>query len=83
LRNVTGILDFSMNEYRIQPVQGAEHILSNLRPEQPADVGGDIQVASFNVMNYFTTLGSRGADTTEEFNRQRDKVIACFNGDRR
>jgi hypothetical protein len=78
LRNVTGILDFSMSEYRIQPVQGAEHIPSNLRPEQPADVGGDIQVASFNVMNYFTTLGSRGADTTEEFNRQRDKVIAAL-----
>ena len=48
------------------------------RPEQPADVGGDIQVASFNVMNYFTTLGSRGADTIEEFNRQRDKVIAAL-----
>ncbi|PKO04788.1 MAG: hypothetical protein CVU41_15630 [Chloroflexi bacterium HGW-Chloroflexi-3] len=78
LRNVTGILDFSMNEYRIQPVQGAGHIQSNLRLEQPDDVGGDIKVVSFNVMNYFTTLGSRGADSIEEFNRQRDKIFAAL-----
>ncbi|WP_454299470.1 ExeM/NucH family extracellular endonuclease [Salana multivorans] len=28
------------------------------RPAAPAEVGGDITVASFNVLNYFTTLGA-------------------------
>ena len=35
-------------------------------------------MASFNVLNYFTTLGSRGADTAEEFTRQRTKIIAAL-----
>ena len=35
-------------------------------------MGGDLTVAAFNVLNYFTTLTSenpdaRGADTAEEF----------------
>ncbi|MBA8815413.1 5'-nucleotidase [Microbacterium halimionae] len=29
----------------------------NTRTASPADVGGDIQIASFNVLNYFTTTG--------------------------
>ena len=27
------------------------------RPASPADVGGDLKIATFNVLNYFTTLG--------------------------
>ena len=27
------------------------------RPETPVDVGGDLELATFNVLNYFTTLG--------------------------
>ena len=30
----------------------------NDRTDRPADVGGDLKVASFNVLNYFTTLGA-------------------------
>lgn len=78
LIDVTGVLDFSMGEYRIQPVQGAEWINSNPRPPHPAEVGGDIKIASFNVLNYFTTLGSRGADIPEEFTRQRTKIITAL-----
>src|SRR5690606_39325076 len=39
---------------------------------------GDLQVAAFNVLNYFTTLGSRGADTPEEFQRQQAKIVAAL-----
>jgi predicted extracellular nuclease len=28
------------------------------RPAQPTDVGGDLELATFNVLNYFTTLGA-------------------------
>ena len=38
---------------------------ANPRPAEPDPVGGNVRVASFNVLNYFTTLaadGARGAD---------------------
>ena len=54
-------------------------------------MGGRVRVASFNVLNYFTTLdtgaeicgpsgdiGCRGANTAEEFARQRAKVITAI-----
>ena len=89
--NVTGVLDYSFGLYRIQPTQGANFISANPRPAQPDEVGGNIKVASFNVLNYFTTIDEgtdicgpaqdqecRGADTYEEFIRQRDKIIAAL-----
>ena len=39
-----------------------------------------IVVASMNVLNYFTTLGSRGADTALEFERQQAKIVAAIDG---
>lgn len=54
--NVTGVMDYSFGLYRIQPTQGADYTNANPRPAQPDDVGGNIKVASFNVLNYFTTL---------------------------
>ena len=78
VQNVTGVIDYRFDLYRIQPTGGAVYTPTNLRSAQPADVGGNIKVASFNVLNYFTTLGSRGADTPEEFERQRTKIIAAL-----
>ncbi|MDO9086289.1 MAG: ExeM/NucH family extracellular endonuclease [Anaerolineaceae bacterium] len=89
--NITGLMDYGFNEYRIQPIQGADYTVNNPRPMEPNDVGGDIKVASFNVLNYFSTIDTgasicgplqnlecRGADTPEEFARQRDKIIAAL-----
>ncbi len=58
------------------------------RQDMPDDVGGDIQVASANVLNFFTTLddnsggGSgpgnldpRGATTAEDLERQTDAIV--------
>jgi len=78
LRNVTGVLGYDFNLYRIQPTGGADYIPGNPRSAQPDDVGGNLKVASFNVLNYFTTLNSRGANTPEEFDRQRAKIIAAL-----
>lgn len=91
--NVTGILDYSYNLYRIQPTQGADYSPVNPRPETP-DLdyqSGDLKVASFNVLNYFTTIDDggdncgpsedmecRGADTTLEFDRQKAKIVAAM-----
>jgi predicted extracellular nuclease len=77
--NVTGALDYSFNLWRIQPTTGADYTPTNPRPEVP-DVGGDIQVASFNVLNYFTTFApaGRGADNEAELLRQEAKIVAAI-----
>jgi predicted extracellular nuclease len=80
---VTGVVDFAFSRYRIQPTADAEYTAVNERPAEPEDVGGNVQVASFNVLNYFTTLReddeeARGADTPEEFERQRAKIISAI-----
>ena len=44
-----------------RPVQGLTNspvTFENTRTDAPRDVGGDLTVASFNVLNYFTTLGA-------------------------
>ncbi|SDD10746.1 ExeM/NucH family extracellular endonuclease [Auraticoccus monumenti] len=75
--DATGVLDWRFDEWRIQPTEGAEVTSTNPRPEVP-EVGGTTTVASFNVLNYFTTLGERGADTPEEFERQEAKIVAAL-----
>ncbi len=91
LTNVTGVVDHSFGLYRVQPTEGADYTAVNLRPAAPDDVGGTLTVASFNVLNYFTTLTSagnvcgpledqecRGADTVEELERQQAKIVAAL-----
>ena len=90
--NVTGVLDYGFGLYRIQPTVGADYASVNPRTAVPDDVGGNLKVASFNVLNYFTTLDDgvndicgplgnqecRGADTEEEFDRQKAKIISAL-----
>jgi predicted extracellular nuclease len=89
--NVTGVVDYRYSLYRIQPVQGADYASANPRTAAPQEVGGNLKVASFNVLNYFTTIDTgedicgpsgdmecRGADTDDEFLRQRNKIIAAL-----
>lgn len=78
LENVTGVLDYSFGDYKLQLTSGAEYIPANPRTDAPDEVGGNLKVASFNVLNYFTTLNERGADTPAEFERQRAKIIAAL-----
>ncbi|MDF0512461.1 ExeM/NucH family extracellular endonuclease [Agromyces sp. H3Y2-19a] len=66
-------------------VDAAGKVIGNPRPTTAPAVGGDITVASFNVLNYFTTLTSenseaRGADTAEEFAVQKAKIVKAING---
>lgn len=90
--NVTGIMDYAFGLYRIQPTEGADYTSVNPRTAEPDDVGGSLKVASFNVLNYFTTLDDgvndicgpagdqecRGADDANELSRQRAKIIAAM-----
>ncbi len=82
---ITGVLSFGFGQYRLQPTAPIAFARTNPRPLAPDNVGGDVQVASFNTLNYFTTLADtnpngRGADTTEEFARQQAKEVAAITG---
>ena len=87
LQDVTGVMGDNFG-YRIQPTRGATHVVDNPRPTTPDPIEGTLRVASFNVLNFFTTiddgsdncgptgnLNCRGADTTEEYERQLAKLI--------
>ncbi|WP_217358699.1 ExeM/NucH family extracellular endonuclease [Thalassococcus sp. S3] len=91
----TGVMTFGFGEYRML-VEGTldidESTNSEARPDTPDPVGGDIQIASINVLNYFTTLrgdpdGSgpngldpRGAGTQADLDRQTDKLVDAILG---
>lgn len=78
-----GVINYAFNEYRIQPSAEPLFIPENPRTNAPVLPGeGSLKVASFNVLNYFNGDGlgggfptPRGADTPEEFERQRAKII--------
>lgn len=91
VNDLTGVLSFGFGEYRIQPTTPVDFQATNPRPATPEDVGGNLKVASFNVLNFFTTLdqsgnpGSgpsalapRGADNQEEFDRQLEKLVTTL-----
>ncbi|MCA1963996.1 MAG: ExeM/NucH family extracellular endonuclease, partial [Prosthecobacter sp.] len=81
--DLTGILAYNFNAWRIQPTDPIPWVDANPRPAQPPDVGGRLRVASMNVLNYFTTFGGsndRGASSAEEFARQKAKIIAALAG---
>ncbi|MDR6118752.1 5'-nucleotidase [Aeromicrobium sp. SORGH_AS981] len=57
------VLDYRFSKWRLQPTQqltagGDEPItIGSTRQAAPKDVGGDVKIASFNVLNYFTLTG--------------------------
>ena len=96
LQDVTGVIDFAFGLYRIQPVHlddplpSVTYVNANPRPSSPDPIEGEVRVASFNVLNFFTHLDDgvsdfcgptgdlecRGADTQEELDRQLAKLVA-------
>ncbi|OYW63767.1 MAG: hypothetical protein B7Z32_11880 [Hydrogenophilales bacterium 12-64-13] len=100
LPGLTGVIDYGLAtndsmglaDYRIHPAEPVVFERVNARPATPPAVGGNVRVASFNVLNYFTTLDQsgaacfpggtrsdcRGADSATEFIRQQDKIVAAL-----
>lgn len=84
LPSLTGVLEFRFGVYRVQPIDIAdiEFDHSNPRPVAPAPVGGNLQVAAFNVLNFFNGDGAgggfptaRGAETPAELTHQTQKIV--------
>ncbi len=85
LPGLTGVMDFRFSAYRIQPIGPLTWSHDNARTPAPEPVGGNLKVASFNVLNYFNGDGlgggfptPRGANTPEEFARQRAKIVSAI-----
>jgi predicted extracellular nuclease len=89
--SLTGVMGYAYGVYEIHPTEAVDFTRVNTRPVTADPVGGVLKVASFNVLNYFTTIDNgvwicgpsedmecRGADTDEEFTRQRDKIITAI-----
>jgi predicted extracellular nuclease len=82
---ITGVLGFGFGLFRLQPTEPITFAPTNPRPPAPAPVGAGLRVATFNVANYFSTLGSenpnaRGADSATELERQQAKLVAALTG---
>ncbi|CAN7268598.1 ExeM/NucH family extracellular endonuclease [Rhizobacter sp. LjRoot28] len=100
LDGVTGVVDYGLatssntgfGDYKVHPTVAPVIRRTHPRPVAPPEVGGNVKVASANVLNYFTTLNDgsnvcapgntaddcRGANSAEEFNRQRRKIVEAL-----
>ncbi|MEL6464398.1 MAG: ExeM/NucH family extracellular endonuclease [Pseudomonadota bacterium] len=89
----SGVLSFGFGEYQLLIENRLEidpATNEGARQATPDEVGGTVQVAGFNVLNYFTTLnggtgptgdvGVRGARTEEDLNRQTEKLVEAILG---
>jgi predicted extracellular nuclease/uncharacterized protein YjiK len=90
ISDLTGVLHWSFagqtgtDAWRIRPTQAnpIAFTVENPRPTTAPNVGGNVKVASFNVLNYFNTIDTvggsgspRGADSVDEFDRQNAKLV--------
>ncbi|MBN6055162.1 ExeM/NucH family extracellular endonuclease [Nonomuraea sp. RK-328] len=77
---LTGVLGYGFDTYRLQPTRPVSYLDANPRLPKPFPVIGNVRVASFNTLNWFTTVGSRGATNAEEQRRQLAKLVAALKG---
>lgn len=98
ITGLTGILDYQWSgnagsgaTWRVRSVEDGANVFEDSatpRTSAPDDVGGTLQVANFNVLNYFKTLDTggttaigqepRGADNAAEFARQTEKLVGSI-----
>lgn len=80
VQGLTGILTHAFDAYRLHPTLEPSFEDANPRPEPLPEPGERLRVATFNVENYFVTLGQRGAADAAELERQRAKLAAAVEG---
>ena len=87
--DLQGVLTYSFGSWRVISVKnGTNHFtVGNPRPLKPTEIHGKMKVASYNVMNFFTTLDEkgntagpsnlepRGANNRAELDRQIQKLV--------
>ncbi|PZF97263.1 multifunctional 2',3'-cyclic-nucleotide 2'-phosphodiesterase/5'-nucleotidase/3'-nucleotidase [Micromonospora deserti] len=85
------VLSYGFNEWRMQPTTPVNadtppagrttFKVTNPRTAAPENVGGDVKVASFNVLNYFVHFGgdARGAADEASLAKQEAKIVTAIN----
>jgi len=97
--NLIGIIDYGRinpsnpptRDYRLQPTVAPTFTATNPREVIPQSTNGTLNIASFNVLNYFSTIdgngnicgpqanqGCRGADSEAELARQQIKIVSAL-----
>ncbi len=79
LLGLEGVLKQGEYGYELLPDDGLPVIEAASRPATLAD-HPELRVASFNLLNYFTTLDKRGADSEFELARQQAKLLVAIEG---
>ncbi len=80
IEGLTGVLARAFDAYRLHPTSEPYFVDANPRPAPLPEPGAHLRVATFNVENYFITLGQRGAGSAEALERQRAKLAAAVAG---
>ncbi len=75
---LVGVLSEDQGGHVLHPTSPPRFTRGNPRHTAPAPVGGTVRVASFNLLNFFTTLELRGAADASELDRQRAKHVAAI-----
>ena len=62
--DLTGALEWSFGAWRLRPVPGVDYTFesANPVPAPPDDLGGDLRVGTFNVLNYFATIDTTSSN---------------------
>ncbi|EPN4956450.1 ExeM/NucH family extracellular endonuclease [Vibrio diabolicus] len=97
VEGLQGVVNYSYNEYRLiatNEVDSSNFVTSDddfdvARKAAPAIADSDLRVASFNVLNYFTSVAdsghdnptgqNRGATNLDEFLIQQAKIVSAMN----
>ncbi len=84
------VLSYAFEEWRLQPTRPVDtdtrpgdrttFKVTNPRTAAPVNVGGDLRVASFNVLNYFVHFGgdARGAANEAALAKQEAKIVSAI-----
>jgi hypothetical protein len=65
ITGLTGVMQYAFSSWRVRPTsQPYTFVKTNPEPSSPPIVGGTLRVASFNVLNYFTTLDTTSSTTS-------------------
>jgi uncharacterized protein len=59
IAGIAGVIDHTFGLYRLQPTAYGTYGVVSPRPESPDPVGGNVRVATMNVLNYFLTLDDK------------------------
>jgi uncharacterized protein len=95
IASISGVLDERFEGFRVQTTTPANFLATNAREATAPAVGGNLKVASFNLLNFFNGNGidadsdgsidggfptPRGANNAAEFKRQLDKTVQAVLG---